>query len=155
MYKPHGACGTVTGSAHFVHHVYSDKYIAIDCGLLQGEGDMASNAVSQLPIHPKKLHAIFLTHAHTDHVGNLLQWLWTPYYRGCRRTSYIADVCPVAWCSLRFDSAKHCTRSAAKQVWNLKQKGQWVNRMVVGRIVRFLVMKITNCKSYCVPRSAQ
>jgi len=106
MYKPHGACGTVTGSAHFVHHVYSDKYIAVDCGLLQGEGDMASNAVSQLPIHPKKLHAIFLTHAHTDHVGNMLQWLRA----GFRGKIYCTDITANLTLVSLTDSLRHQDR---------------------------------------------
>lgn len=75
FYKPYGACGTVTGSTHFIYHSQSDKYFAVDCGLLQGEGEEVENEVSKLPVHPKDLHAIFLTHAHADHIGNLLQWM--------------------------------------------------------------------------------
>jgi metallo-beta-lactamase family protein len=75
FYKPYGACGTVTGSTHFIYHTQSDKYFAVDCGLLQGEGEEVENEVSKLPVHPKDLHAIFLTHAHADHIGNLLQWM--------------------------------------------------------------------------------
>jgi len=37
-YQPYGACGTVTGSSHFVYHTYTEKWLAVDCGLLQGEG---------------------------------------------------------------------------------------------------------------------
>jgi len=75
FYKPYGACGTVTGSTHFIYHSQSGKYFAVDCGLLQGEGEEVENEVSKLPVHPKDIHAIFLTHAHADHIGNLLQWM--------------------------------------------------------------------------------
>lgn len=75
FFKPYGACGTVTGSTHFIYHSQSDKYFAVDCGLLQGEGEAVENEVNQLPVKPKDLHALFLTHAHADHIGNLLQWM--------------------------------------------------------------------------------
>jgi metallo-beta-lactamase family protein len=88
FYKPFGACGTVTGSAHFVYHNASGKCFAVDCGLLQGESDPLGNSVECLPIPPKALHALFLTHAHTDHVGNLLAWLRA----GFRGKIYCTDI---------------------------------------------------------------
>jgi metallo-beta-lactamase family protein len=88
FYKPFGACGTVTGSAHFVFHPASGKCFAVDCGLLQGEGDQSVNLVERLPIHPKALHAIFLTHAHVDHIGNLFAWLRA----GFRGNIYCTDI---------------------------------------------------------------
>ena len=88
FYKPFGACGTVTGSAHFVYHSASGKCFTVDCGLLQGESDPLGNSVECLPIPPKALHALFLTHAHTDHVGNLLAWLRA----GFRGKIYCTDI---------------------------------------------------------------
>jgi len=90
-YQPYGACGTVTGSAHFVYHTYSDKWIAVDCGLLQGEGNTEGAEFSQsagLPVQPRNLHALFLTHAHADHVGQLIYWLRD----GFRGKIYCTDV---------------------------------------------------------------
>jgi len=88
FYKPFGACGTVTGSAHFVYHSASGKYFAVDCGLLQGEGDLSANDVRHLPVAPKDLHALFLTHAHVDHIGNLIAWLRA----GFRGKIYCTDI---------------------------------------------------------------
>jgi metallo-beta-lactamase family protein len=88
FYRPFGACGSVTGSAHFVYHAVSGKCFAVECGLLQGEGDPCANDVASLPVHPRELHAIFLTHAHTDHVGNLFVWLRA----GFRGKIYCTDV---------------------------------------------------------------
>ena len=88
FYKPFGACGTVTGSTHFVFHSASGKCFAVDCGILQGESDPLANNVESLPIPPKALHAVFLTHAHADHVGNLLAWLRA----GFRGKIYCTDV---------------------------------------------------------------
>ena len=88
FYKPFGACGTVTGSAHFVFHSASGKCFAVDCGLLQGEGDQSVNAVESLPVPPSALHALFLTHAHVDHIGNLFAWLRA----GFRGKIYCTDI---------------------------------------------------------------
>jgi len=106
LYKPYGACGTVTGSAHFIHHTLSDKYFAIDCGLLQGEGEEDANGVNQLPVEPKDLHAIFLTHAHADHVGNLLQWMRAGFRGKIYCTEITAKLTDI---SLR-DSLRHLDR---------------------------------------------
>lgn len=88
FYKPFGACGTVTGSSHFVYHSDSGKCFAVDCGLLQGEGDQSVNAVESLPVPPSALHALFLTHAHVDHIGNLFAWLRA----GFRGKIYCTDI---------------------------------------------------------------
>lgn len=88
FYKPFGACGTVTGSSHFVYHSASGKCFAVDCGLLQGEGDQSVNAVESLPVPPSALHALFLTHAHVDHIGNLFAWLRS----GFRGKIYCTDI---------------------------------------------------------------
>lgn len=88
FYKPFGACGTVTGSSHFVYHSASGKCFAVDCGLLQGEGDQSVNEVEGLPVPPSALHALFLTHAHVDHIGNLFAWLRA----GFRGKIYCTDI---------------------------------------------------------------
>ena len=106
LYKPHGACGTVTGSVHFIHHTLSGKYIAIDCGLLQGEGESCDNEVNQLPVHPENLHAIFLTHAHADHVGNLLQWLRAGFRGKIYCTEITAELTKISLT----DSLRHTVR---------------------------------------------
>lgn len=74
QYKPHGACGTVTGSSHFLRHVPTGKVIMIDCGMLQGEID-DGDGVAPYPVHPAKVDVILITHAHVDHIGNLLDFL--------------------------------------------------------------------------------
>jgi metallo-beta-lactamase family protein len=106
LYKPHGACGTVTGSVHFIHHTLSGKYFAIDCGLLQGEGESCDNEVNQLPVKPEDLHAIFLTHAHIDHVGNLLQWLRAGFRGKIYCTEITAELTKISLT----DSLRHTVR---------------------------------------------
>jgi metallo-beta-lactamase family protein len=62
-----GATGTVTGSKYLLE--YKDKKILIDCGLFQGLREDNMKNRRPLPILPKKLDAIILTHAHLDHSG--------------------------------------------------------------------------------------
>ncbi len=71
----HGALGTVTGSTHFLQHVPTNRWIAIDCGLLQEENALKGNKPAELPVAPDKLAYLFITHAHLDHVGMLPAWI--------------------------------------------------------------------------------
>jgi metallo-beta-lactamase family protein len=62
-----GASMTVTGSKYLLE--YKDKKILVDCGLFQGLKDDRVKNRQKLPILPKNIDAILLTHAHLDHSG--------------------------------------------------------------------------------------
>ncbi len=62
-----GASKTVTGSKYLIE--YKDKKIFVDCGLFQGLKDDRLKNRQKLPIFPKNVDAIILTHAHLDHSG--------------------------------------------------------------------------------------
>lgn len=62
-----GASRTVTGSKYLVE--YKSKKIFVDCGLFQGLKDDRLKNRQKLPIFPKNVDAIILTHAHLDHSG--------------------------------------------------------------------------------------
>lgn len=64
-----GATGTVTGSKYLV--TAGDKRILVDCGLFQGYKQLRLRNWAPLPIAPKDLDAVVLTHAHLDHTGYL------------------------------------------------------------------------------------
>ena len=64
-----GATGTVTGSKYLL--TYRDKRILIDCGLFQGLKQLRLKNWAPLPINPKEVDAVVLTHAHIDHSGYL------------------------------------------------------------------------------------
>lgn len=64
-----GATGTVTGSKYLLQ--VEDKRILIDCGLFQGLKQLRLKNWAPLPIQPKDIDVVVLTHAHIDHSGYL------------------------------------------------------------------------------------
>lgn len=64
-----GATGTVTGSKYLV--TTASKRILVDCGLFQGLKQLRLRNREPLPVEPKGIDAVVLTHAHIDHSGYL------------------------------------------------------------------------------------
>lgn len=76
-YSGHGGQGSVSGSMH-VLHVDENKYI-VDVGLfMDGDGD---NHPWPEDVPVDSIRAVFITHAHADHVGRL-PLLFREGYRG-------------------------------------------------------------------------
>jgi metallo-beta-lactamase family protein len=64
-----GAAHTVTGSMHLLHA--NGRRILLDCGLYQGHRDEARRRNRAFPFAAAEIDAVVLSHAHTDHCGNL------------------------------------------------------------------------------------
>ncbi|SMF64940.1 MBL fold metallo-hydrolase RNA specificity domain-containing protein [Pseudobacteriovorax antillogorgiicola] len=64
-----GASDTVTGSLTLVK-IHQKKYL-VDCGQFQGPKDIRDRNWSRFPFDPKEIDAVFVTHAHLDHIGRL------------------------------------------------------------------------------------
>jgi len=64
-----GAAGTVTGSKYLIETA-GRRYL-VDCGLFQGMKQLRLRNWEPLPVDPKSLDAVLLTHAHLDHAGYL------------------------------------------------------------------------------------
>ena len=64
-----GAAGTVTGSKYLLD--LGDHKLLVDCGLFQGLKALRERNWAALPIDPKHIDAVVLTHAHLDHCGYL------------------------------------------------------------------------------------
>lgn len=62
-----GAVEGVTGSCHLIN--YKDKLIMLDCGMFQGK-DQDLN-FEELPVNPKDVDYLFLSHSHIDHSGRI------------------------------------------------------------------------------------
>lgn len=64
-----GATGTVTGSKYLLKS--GNTRILVDCGLFQGLKQLRLKNWAKLPINPKEIDMVILTHAHIDHSGYL------------------------------------------------------------------------------------
>ncbi|HTB92527.1 MAG TPA: MBL fold metallo-hydrolase, partial [Candidatus Sulfotelmatobacter sp.] len=67
-----GAAGCVTGSKYLVEVAGASgtsKKLLIDCGLFQGTDDLKQRNWNPLPVDPKTIDYLVLTHAHLDHTG--------------------------------------------------------------------------------------
>jgi len=62
-----GGVGTVTGSKYLLEH--GNTRVLVDCGLFQGFKQLRLRNWAPLPVDPKSLDAVVLTHAHIDHSG--------------------------------------------------------------------------------------
>jgi metallo-beta-lactamase family protein len=68
-YTPYGAVGQVTGSRHLIE--VGQTKVLLDCGLFQGEHDLAPALNRVLPFAVNDLTAVILSHGHIDHSGCL------------------------------------------------------------------------------------
>ena len=64
-----GGAGTVTGSKFLVEN--GEGRILVDCGLFQGYKTLRLRNWARLPVAPRSIDAVILTHAHLDHTGYL------------------------------------------------------------------------------------
>lgn len=64
-----GGAYTVTGSKFLLHS--NNTRLLVDCGMFQGLKKLRLMNWDKLPIDPKDIDAVILTHAHLDHSGYL------------------------------------------------------------------------------------
>lgn len=64
-----GATNTVTGSKYLVGT--GEKRYLVDCGLFQGYKQLRLRNWAPLPVDPRRIDGVILTHAHIDHSGYL------------------------------------------------------------------------------------
>ncbi len=68
-----GAAGEVTGSRHLIEANVTGRphHFLVDYGMFQGGREATTKNLESLPISPKALDFVVLTHAHIDHSGLL------------------------------------------------------------------------------------
>ncbi len=71
----YGGAGVVTGANYLLEaHSASSGQVAkilIDCGLFQGSSFCENLNFDKFPYKPEEIDAVFITHAHIDHIGRL------------------------------------------------------------------------------------
>lgn len=98
-----GAAGTVTGSKHLVS--MGRQRFFVDCGLFQGPREIEALNHLPLPIAPRELAAVIITHGHLDHVGYLPKIVRDGYRGPIYCTPATADVMQIV-----LDDAAHLQR---------------------------------------------
>jgi metallo-beta-lactamase family protein len=110
-----GAAGCVTGSRYLVEA--AEKKLLVDCGLFQGTDDLKDRNWNPLPVDPKKIDYVVLTHAHLDHTG----WLPVLVRDGYSKTIF-ANPATIELTGLLLKDSGHLqeeeTEDAQKKKWS-------------------------------------
>lgn len=88
-----GGVGTVTGSKYLIE--INNKKILIDCGLFQGRKDLRLQNWAALPIDPKTIDAVLITHAHIDHTGYIPLLIKNGFKGPIYATEATIDLCKI------------------------------------------------------------
>ena len=111
----YGAAQTTTGSMHLIE--VNGKRILLDCGLYQGHRKEAFEKNRNLPVDPKKIDFVILSHAHIDHSGNLPQ-LVRQGFRGKvfsrQSTMELCDIMLRDSCFLQLRDLEYINKKRAK-----------------------------------------
>ena len=110
-----GAAGSVTGSKYLVEA--AGKKLLVDCGLFQGTDELKERNWKPLPVDPKSIDYLVLTHAHLDHTG------WLPVLvRDGYRHSIFANPATIELANLLLKDSGHLqeeeTQDAQKHKWS-------------------------------------
>lgn len=88
-----GAARSVTGSAHLV--TVNGKNILLDCGLFQGKRKETEALNRIFPFKPNSIDTLVLSHAHTDHSGNIPHLVKNGFTGNIYATSATRDLAAV------------------------------------------------------------
>jgi len=88
-----GAVQTVTGSKYLIQT--NQMNILVDCGLFQGYKELRLRNWASLPIHPKKIDYVLLTHAHIDHSGYIPLLVKNGFHGKVLCTAATKDLCSI------------------------------------------------------------
>lgn len=89
----YGAAQTVTGSQHMVE--VNGLKLLLDCGLYQGKRAEANERNRKLPFDSKTVDLMILSHAHTDHAGNIPNLVKNGFQGDIICTHATRDLCAV------------------------------------------------------------
>ena len=88
-----GAAGTVTGSK-FLLEADGKRYL-VDCGLFQGQKELREKNWAPLPLAPRDIEAVLLTHAHIDHSGYIPRLVRDGFDGPVYCSEATADLCAI------------------------------------------------------------
>ena len=88
-----GATGTVTGSKYLLRS--GAATVLVDCGLFQGLKPLRLRNWAPLPVNPRDVDAVVLTHAHLDHSGYLPRFIRDGFRGPVHSSGGTRDVCAI------------------------------------------------------------
>lgn len=111
----HGAANEVTGSLHRLQ--VGELSVLMDCGLFQGHRAEATRKNREIPQWALDSHALFLSHAHIDHSGNIPTLVKRGFEGNIYCTPATRDLCSVMLrdsAMLQGQDARYLNRKRAK-----------------------------------------
>jgi len=90
-----GAAGEVTGSCHLLETVKS-KFL-VDCGMFQGSNFNEGKNHDPFSFDPKEIKAVFVTHAHLDHIGRIPKLVREGFAGHIYMTKATVDLARLIW----------------------------------------------------------
>ena len=103
-----GGAGSVTG-AHFLLETGRKKFL-IDCGLRQGGAYGVDENYDDFPYDPSTIDALFVTHAHADHIGRVPKLVRDGFRGTIYSTPATRDLSEIM-----FDDAVHILAEEARE----------------------------------------
>lgn len=92
-----GAAQEVTGTCYMLETGGHSHKALIDCGIYQGSRDDSQRNQNPFPFKPAEIDAVFLTHAHMDHVGRVPQLIKRGYRGPIFATEPTVELCKLLW----------------------------------------------------------
>lgn len=89
----HGGALSVTGGNYLLET--QNSKILVDCGMFQGFREAEEENYEKFPYDASKIDAVFITHAHIDHIGRLPKLIKEGYKGPIYATPPTADLTPV------------------------------------------------------------
>ncbi len=88
-----GATETVTGSKYLIET--DELTVLVDCGLFQGLKDHRIRNWQPLPVDPRRIDALLLTHAHIDHSGYIPRLIKEGFRGKIYTSAATLDLCKI------------------------------------------------------------
>jgi metallo-beta-lactamase family protein len=135
----HGAAQTVTGSMHLLRT--KSATVLLDCGLYQGRRRESFERNQHLPIDPRSVDAVVLSHAHIDHSGALPMLVKNGYDGPIYATPATRDLCAVMLrdaAAIQLADARFLNHQAAKDGSDAHVEALYGDEDVIAAIERFL-----------------
>jgi len=88
-----GGVGTVTGSKYLLET--NTKKVLVDCGLFQGKKEYRVRNWAPLPVSPRAIDAVLVTHAHIDHTGYIPLLVKNGFKGPIYATQATIDLCKI------------------------------------------------------------